>query len=268
MVRKLGANIWSVPKNLRDPKEFMVKVKELGYEGVELAIDDSDLKLGSNELRRKWSLIYEEAKSLNLTLPSVASGLFWLRNMVIDPESALEVIKVECEVASLLNASVILVVPGVAVSELPYEEHFIRVAKVLKEASKVARDYGVTIGLEPVWNKLFPSPLEFRRLLNEVNEDNVKVYFDVGNTLPHTLPEHWIRYLGSDIVQVHIKDFSIERLKFTEPGAGSVNWCAIKSALDDVGYRGWLVAELPWGPEEDPYKYLRSTVSFINELLK
>ncbi len=267
MVRRLGANIWSIPRRLRDPIKFLRKVAELGYEGAELAVDDSDLRLSLSELRSKWGALREEASSLGLELPSIASGLFWLRNMVVEPEKALEVVRVECEVASVVGASIILVVPGVAVSDIPYEEHFIRVAKALKEASRVAREYGVYVGIEPVWNRLFPSPLDFRRLLEEVGEDNVKLYFDVGNTLPHSLPEHWIRSLKDWLVQVHVKDFSIDELKFTPPGLGSVNWSAVKSALDEVGYNGWLVAELPWGPEEEPYKYLVDTAKFVRESL-
>ena len=264
--RRFGANIWSVPRELRVPSQFMRKVRDLGYEGVELAVDDTDLSLNRSELSAKWRAIREDAESLGIKLPSVASGLYWRRNFVTDPDAALEVVEAECIAANEVGAKVVLVVPGVAVPSIPYREHFGRVASALRRAASIAREYGVTIGLEPVWNRLFPTPLEFKRLLDEVGEDNVALYFDVGNTLPHTLPEHWIRELGGRIVQIHVKDFSIEALRFGPPGTGSVNWGEVRKALDEIGYSGWVVAEVPWG-KEDPYAPLAETIVKVKELL-
>ncbi|HIQ02959.1 MAG TPA: sugar phosphate isomerase/epimerase [Desulfurococcales archaeon] len=262
---KLGVSIWCLPKPLRNPYEFMAKAKEIGYDGVELAIVDEDLELSSSERTRKWKSILEKAKTLDIEIPSIASGLYWRYNMVTDGESALKVLKIQCEVAATVNAHVVLVIPGVAVSEINYLEHFTRVARVLKKASKIAEDYNVIIGLEPSWNRLFPSPLDFKKLIDEVGEKNVKVYFDVGNTLPHSLPEHWIRILGKDIVQVHVKDFNIDELKFGIPQTGSINWDAVKTALWDIGYQGYLVAEVPWDMA-NPYKPLYEVYIKMREI--
>ncbi len=262
---RFGVNIWSIPRNLRDPYSFMEKAKELGYEGVELAVGEEDLGRDQEALRREWAKVKEHASSLGIDIPSIASSLYWKYNMVLNEDLALRVIEVQCKVASILGARVILVVPGVAVSELDYREHFNRVVKALRKASRIAREYSVVIGLEPVWNRLFPSPLEYEELLNSIGEDNVGVYFDVGNTLPHSLPEHWIGILGKRIVQVHVKDFNMEKLFFGIPGSGSVNWNAVKNALDRVGYNGYLVAEVPWD-EKEPYKPLALTLERLREL--
>lgn len=262
---RFGANIWSLPRSMRDPIKFVERVKEIGYDGAELAVNEDDLSKGDSTLRREWGRVREVAESLGLELPSVASGLYWRYNMVVDSDAALRVLETQCRVASIIGARVILVIPGVAVSEIDYREHFDRVARALRRASRIARDYGVVIGLEPVWNRLFPSPLEFEKLLDEVGEDNVGVYFDVGNTLPHTLPEHWIRILRNRIVQIHVKDFNIEKLFFGIPGTGSVNWGAVRRALEEVGYGGYLVAEVPWD-EEDPYRPLVTTLERLRSI--
>ncbi len=264
---KFGANIWSIPRDKRNVNEFLKKAREIGYEGVELAIDESDLAKPDMELRKKWSEISALAKNLGLEIPSVASGLYWKYNMVTDEDGALKVLRKECAVADILGARVVLVIPGVAVPELDYLEHFERVKKVLKQASLIAKEYGVTIGLEPVWNRLFPSPLEYLRIIEEVREDNIRVYFDVGNTLPHSLPEHWIRVLGNYIVQIHVKDFNMDKLEFGIPGTGSVNWAEVRKALQDIGYQGYLVAELPWDTE-NPYRPLTHTLTKLNELFR
>jgi len=262
---KLGVSIWCLPKPLRNPYELIVKAKEIGYEGVELAITEEDMEIKGSDLSRKWKSILEEAEAQAVEIPSIVTSLYWRYNMVTDEEAALKVLRVQCEVANLVNAHVILVIPGVAVPDLDYLEHFNRVIKTLKKASKIAKDHNVIVGLEPVWNRLFPSPLDFKKIIEEVGEDNVKVYFDVGNTLPHSLPEHWIRMLNKNIVQVHIKDFSIDELKFGIPQTGSVNWEAVKRALWDIGFGGYLVAEVPWDMT-DPYKPIVETFLKMRDL--
>ena len=51
------------------------------------------------------------------------------------------------------------------------------------------------------------SPLEMRRLIDEVASPHVGVLFDTGNVVQFGFPEQWIRILGSRIKEVHLKDF-------------------------------------------------------------
>ncbi|MFA4640065.1 sugar phosphate isomerase/epimerase family protein [Pyrococcus kukulkanii] len=242
---KFGINCWSFPKTF--PIESALKAaKEIGYCGYEAGIGLEDFeKFGKDEFKVKFKRIREISESLGIKIPSVATGLFWRYNPITNSEDALKVIKAECEVASLLDAKIILVVPGSGVSTLSYEEHFEKATNFIQRASIIAEDYGVIIGLENVWNRVFAGPLEFKMLLDKVNKDNVGVYFDVGNTLPHSLPEHWIEVLGKKIFQVHVKDFNLSELKFGIPLSGSINWEAVRRSLEKVGYRGYVLPEVP-----------------------
>jgi hypothetical protein len=49
--------------------------------------------------------------------------------------------------------------------------------------------------------------MEYRRFLEEVHSDHVKLYFDVGNTMLCGFPEDWIEYLAEYICQFHVRDF-------------------------------------------------------------
>ena len=52
------------------------------------------------------------------------------------------------------------------------------------------------------------SPLEFVRLLDEVNSPAVGIWFDIGNVVAVGYPEQWVRILGGKrLVGIHIKDF-------------------------------------------------------------
>ncbi|ASJ16517.1 xylose isomerase [Thermococcus chitonophagus] len=245
MKPKFGINCWSFPKAF--PIERALKAaKEIGYDGYEvgLGLDDFE-KFGKDEFKARFRHIKETSESLDIEIPSVATGLFWKYNPITNTEDALRVIKAECEAASLVDAKIILVVPGSGVSNVSYEEHFEKAADFIQKASAIAEDYGVSIGLENVWNRVFAGPLEFKMLLDTINRDNVGAYFDVGNTLPHSLPEHWIEVLGEKILQVHVKDFNLVELKFGIPLSGSINWEAVRSSLEKANYKGYILPEVP-----------------------
>ncbi len=264
---KFGANIWSIPRNKRNIPGFLENTKRIGYQGVELVVDEEDLTMDRGELKRKWNSIRESAEKLGLEIPSIASGLYWKYNIVTGDKRAYKLFETQCYIASIVGANKILVVPGVAIPDLEYLDHFDRVAKFFKNVANIAREYDIKIGLEPVWNKLFPSPLDYKLLLEEINENNIGVYFDVGNTLPHSLPEHWIDVLGNKIIQIHVKDFSVSKLEFRVPGKGDVNWHNIKQRLENIGYNGYLVAELPWDPN-NIYEPLRRSLIFLKEIFR
>ena len=80
----------------------------------------------------------------------------------------------------------------------------------------------------------------------------VGAYFDVGNVLRVGYPEQWIDILGDRIAAVHAKDYDagIDNADgFTYPLQGDVPWDAVVTALDDIGYDGWIA------PEVSPYEH-------------
>ncbi len=246
MVR-FGINIWSYPKTL-GIEDIARHTSETGYEGLEPAITQEDLDtLGDKEFREKWENIRDTANSYGLEIPSIATGLFWRYNWVLDEhvEKALKVVEAEALAASITGAKVLLVVPGVGVPGLGYSEHIERASRNLSKATVIAREYGVKIGLENVWNRVFAGPLEFKMLLDKLDPDIYGAYFDVGNTLPHSLPEHWIRVLGKRILQVHVKGFSMAELRFGVPLIGDINWAEVRKALEEIGYSGYVLPEVP-----------------------
>ncbi len=89
-----------------------------------------------------------------------------------------------------------------------------------------------------------------------------KLYLDVGNTLPHSLPEHWIDVLGKHIIQVHVKDYSLSRKQFTIPLAGDIDWDRVREILDWIRYSGYIVAEVPPYPKH-PYKAVYDTYTSL-----
>ncbi len=242
---KFGVNVWSFPKGF-DPLEAIRKAKEIGYHGFEPALTIDHMGIAISDFDKFWRSLANVSRDVSIEIPSVATGLFWRINPMENLEEALKVVERLCRAAHLVEAKVVLVTVGSALSEKDFNECFERAAHFLKKASAIAREYNVLIGVENVWNKILGSPLEMKELLGKVNEDNVKAYLDVGNTLPHSLPEHWIDVLGSELIaQIHVKDFNLAELKFGIPLTGDVNWRAISKRLKAISYKGYLVAEVP-----------------------
>lgn len=112
----------------------------------------------------------------------------------------------------------------------------------------VAEETKVVIALENVWNNFCVKPAIFKWLVASFRSPWVKAYFDVGNHVKYlTPPEDWIREFGPLLAKVHIKDFKLDPDnhggRFVHPRDGSIHWPAVRQALDDVGYNGWLTIE-------------------------
>ena len=111
----------------------------------------------------------------------------------------------------------------------------------------LAEELKIVIGLENVWNNLWVKPDLFKNFVASFHNPWVMAYFDIGNHVKYDPPQDWVRILGPLIVKLHVKDFKLNPDghggKFVHPRDGSINWPAVRRALDDVGYTGWASIE-------------------------
>jgi len=156
------------------------------------------------------------------------------------------------DIASIVGAPNILVIPGVVTSQIPYEVAYDRLRESLAALVGHAEMRGVGMGIEDVWGKFLYSPLEMRSLVGSFDSKAVGVHFDVGNVMQYGYPDQWIRLLGPHLLTIHVKDFlpEIGNIRgFTHLFQGDVPWGAVMKALREVDYQGYLVAEVP------PYRF-------------
>jgi len=117
------------------------------------------------------------------------------------------------------------------------------VRKLIPAAEKAK----VVIALENVWNNLWVLPELAANFIASFDSPWVKAYFDIGNHVKYARPERWIKALGKQIVKCHVKDFKLNPDghggKFVDPRDGSIDWPAVRQALDEVGYNGWMTIE-------------------------
>ena len=265
---KKGISIWSFAES--DLKTCFELAKAAGYEGVELALDETGA-VSMQSTEEELLAVKAMAEEVGVQLYSVASGLYWTYNYTSEKESnrerAKEITRKQLWTASVLGCDTILVVPGAvnvafeADGEIvDYDVAYERALAALKELAPYAEQMKVTIAVENVWNKFLLSPLEMRDFIDKVGSAYVGSYFDVGNVLYCGYPEQWIKILGQRIKKVHFKDYrkSVGGLDgFVDLLAGDVNYIAVKNALDKIGYTDWVTAEmLP------PYTQYPETILF------
>lgn len=250
---KKGLNLWSVawPDSGGAPKwnGLVGAVRRIGYDGIEFTFDEEKLnpRAISKAQRKRY---VEEAQAEGLEIPSVATGVFWRRNLASpvtrERDRAIELGGLGLDLASDLGARVLLVVPAVNLPESRYQDVWDASVSSIRSMAHHAEDVGVTIGVENVWNKFLYSPVEFRRFIESTGSDVVKAYLDVGNILELGHPTQWIRELKGLIACVHVKDFDTSvggPSGFRHIGKGSMNWASTMRELRSAGYDYYLNVE-------------------------
>ena len=233
------------------------KAKKFGYDGVELSFDEGGNLLNLNSTEKDLVNIKKIANDEGIELYSVASGLYWAYSLTSDNEAdrnkAKDIVKKQLESAQGLGCDTILIVPGAtgvdfapALGIVNYEVAYSRSLEAICELAPYAEKCGVAIGIENVWNKFLVSPLEMRSFIDSIGSDYVGSYFDVGNTMQISYPQHWIDILGKRIKKVHFKDFKCDIGNiggFCDLLAGDVDYKAVMDAFKRIGYDGWCTVE-------------------------
>lgn len=241
--------------------------KEMGFDGLEVN--------GPSDPNKEEILKARDATGLEIA--SVMDSVHWA-DTLSDPDAAvrargLEGLKNALRDCKAYGCSSVLLVPGVVNKKVSYDEVYERSQIEIRKAVPLAEELGVKIAIENVWNGFLLSPLEAARYVDDFKSDAVGWHFDVGNIINYGWPEQWIHILGKRILKVHVKEFS--RAKRDKEGLwkgfgvelleGDNDWPAVMKALDDVGYHGWMIAEIGGGGAER-LKDIATRMDKINSL--
>ena len=165
--------------------------------------------------------------------------------------------------AKEVGATGVLLVPGIVNGDTRYVDCYNRSQKCIKQLIPTAQKQGIQILVENVWNNFLMSPMEMARYIDEFKSPWVQSYFDVGNVIAFGWSEDWIRTLGHRIKKIHLKDFKRGPREWVNLLEGDVNWPEVRKALGEVGYNGFLTAELPGGDEA----YLKDLSSRMDKII-
>jgi L-ribulose-5-phosphate 3-epimerase len=221
------------------------------------------------------SEVSEALHASGLAAASVCCATHW-KKPLSDPSPAvrdegLRGLEQALHDAKTYGATSVLLVPAVVNKSVSYKDAYTRSQEQIRKALPLAKDLGVKIAIENVWNQFLLSPLEAARYIDEFDSGSIGWHFDIGNILNYGWPDQWIGILGKRIQKLHIKEYSRAKRDKTGPSSGfqvkflegDNDWPTIMKALDEIGYAGWGIAEQPGAVSPEGLKDLSDRMDRI-----
>ena len=247
---KLAVCDWTIGK-ATNPESFEL-AKKIGLDGVQVDFGggENDLPLFNKDLQQK---ILAEAKRNEMEIASLAMGT--LNGVPYKSDQRTERwVSQAIDVSKAMGANVILLA-FFGDGDLRNDPKGTDVVvERLKKVAPKAEDAGVALGIES-----WLGAEEHLAIIERVGSPAVKVYYDVANSHKAGYDIYAeIRRLGRHICEFHAKDYD------DLYGKGTIAFAEVRKAMDDTGYRGWLVMEgtkMPLGLEEScryDAEYLRT----------
>ncbi len=115
----------------------------------------------------------------------------------------------------------------------------------LLQLAKKARNMGIQIAVENMLGRyeLFNGAKNGRRLLEEVQSENVGLCFDVGHANLLGGIDSFLRGFSNEIIHIHVHDNDGKEDNHRAVGAGSIQWNSFLHWVEKVRYKGWIVFE-------------------------
>jgi L-ribulose-5-phosphate 3-epimerase len=248
---RLGVCDWTIEKS-GDPSALETAGK-WGLEGVQvsLTVKDGALALLQPALQQTYKA---EVRRTGVAIASFCLGDLNGVPLKSDPRAAAW-LEQSLAVGRAMDVHLVLV-PFFGKGELRNDAAGVEsVVQILKRLAPKAEKAGVVLALES-----YLSAEDDLKIISRVGSPAVAVYYDVANSQQagYDIFKE-IRTLGARIAQFHAKD-----LKGLY-GKGSMDFPAVRKAMDDIGYGGWFVfegTETPLGLE----KSIRADVEYLRTL--
>jgi L-ribulose-5-phosphate 3-epimerase len=226
----LGACDWSLGQRART--DALTVAKQLGLDGVQVSMGsvDNDLQLRRADVQRAYR---DAATATGVRIGGVALDLMNQVPYKSDPRTE-QWVSDSIDAAKALDVRVILLAffeKGDLLNDPDGQEEVIR---RLRRVAPKAEQQGIVLGIES-----WLSAPEHLRILDAVRSRSVQVYYDLANSTQmgyDILAE--IRQLGRDrICEFHAKENGFLL------GQGRIDFPAVRKAMDDIGYGGWIQIE-------------------------
>jgi L-ribulose-5-phosphate 3-epimerase len=236
---KLAVCDWTIGKTA-DPASLEA-AKRIGLDGVQVDFGrgEGTLPLFDADLQRRF---LDEVLRQDMEIASLAMGVLNNIPYKSDPRAE-QWVDEGIDVCKALGVNVVLLAFFGNGDLRDDKKGTDVVVERLKRVAPKVEEAGVCLGIES-----WLSAEEHLEIIERVGSPAVKVYYDVANSnmAGYDIYKE-IRLLGKNICEFHAKDYD------DLYGKGSIDFVRVREAMDDIGYRGWLVMEgtkMPLGVEE------------------
>lgn len=226
----IGACDWSL--GMHGKTGALTLARQLGIDGVQVSMGsvDGDLALRQPGVQRAYR---EAAETSGVRVGGVALDVLNQVPYKSDPRTE-QWVSDSIDVARAFSVHAILLAFFERGDLRNDAEGQAEVIRRLKRVAKKAEDNGVVLGIES-----WLSGPDLARILDAVGSRSVQVYYDVANStqMGYDVPAE-IRQLGRErICEFHAKENGFLL------GQGRVDFAAVRKAMDDIGYSGWIQIE-------------------------
>lgn len=148
--------------------------------------------------------------------------------------------------AKELGAPCITTEPGGPLEGRPWKECLKLFVEMLKPVVEHAEKEQVLLLVEPEPGLLLETADQYLEFAGQISSPYLGLNFDIGHAYcVQDEPPETIRRLGNLIRHVHLEDIAATRVHHhLIPGEGAIDFAATLTALQDIGYRGWVTIEL------------------------
>ncbi len=226
---RFGICDWTIGKS-GDPAALAL-AGSLGLDGVQVSLNPKgdSLALLDPALRRAYA---EAQEKTGVAIPSFAIGELNGVPLKSDPRAE-KWLAEGIGIARDMGVKIILVPffgKGDIRNDAPGTE---AVIQALRRLAPKAQAAGIVLALEGML-----TAGDLTKVLDRVGSPAVRAYYDVANPFDAGYPIlDEIRELGPRICEFHAKDTK------GLYGKGSIDFPAVRKAMDGIGYRGWVVLE-------------------------
>lgn len=230
--------------------EGLLALSKTRLDAVEISMREAD------ELDANW--LEKRLAELNLCVSAFATGRMCLEDSLClsntNPDIRMQVTKRLIELIKLaarFKASLIIGgVRGKLLGEIDRQaEQRASAIDTIRLCAGVAQDLGVFLLLEPInrnETNFINTSLDGLAFIKEIDHPSIRLLLDTYHmTIEGEDPCIAIRKAGDRLGYIHFADTN--RLP---PGKGQINFLAIIQTLADIGYRGFITAEILPIPED------------------
>jgi len=245
-------------------EEKAQKAARLGYDGIELMVRDP--------AGLDWQAVKRTLDSAGLEVPQVVTGeLFGADGLCLVTTDAEIYRRAEQRTRSVIDLAAYLgafVNIGRLRGRLDAlgggPEAWRTAVQRLRGVAKYAAEKGVKITLEPInryETDFLMTSAEGMNFIEEMGCDNVGLMLDLFHmNIEEDSIEEGLCRAGSTLWHVHIADSNRNY-----PGSGHMAYASIFQTLREIGYTGYISAELR--PNPDPDTAAQKTIAFLQQWL-
>ncbi|MBX3420639.1 MAG: sugar phosphate isomerase/epimerase [Pirellulaceae bacterium] len=224
--------------------------KAAGFDGIELDSPGFDV----DEARRAID-------ATGLPVDGTVCSTHWnIRHTSPDPAiraRALQDLQTALRATHAVGGHTVLLVVGKGEDGLE-SEIWPRSIENISRCVPLCAELGVMIAIENVWNQFLydhdgPNDQTAQKYVQYVDQFQspwVGMQFDIGNHWKYGDPAQWIRTLGRRVVKLDIKGFSRAKNNWADITEDDIPWADVRQALDDIGFHGWVAAEVGGGDQQ------------------